>query len=99
VEGKIVALVRDGRALDDDCRTAGIVIATLPVRGACPSASLVIDRFDLWRQGAHAVYLDGGRSHRVDNVRAWQGERPWTARPETSSRATRRSERRIETPR
>lgn len=96
-EGKIVALVHDGRALDDDCRTAGIIIATLPVRRACPSASLIIDRFDLWRQGAHAVYLEGGRSHRVDSVRAWQGERPWTVRPETSSRTTGRSDRRIET--
>ncbi|MFO1188998.1 MAG: ComEC/Rec2 family competence protein [Alphaproteobacteria bacterium] len=82
--GHAVALVRDGRALDDDCRSADIIVAVIPVRRGCPSASLVVDRFDLWRHGAHAIYLDGGR--RIVSVRDWQGERPWTARPERASR-------------
>ena len=31
-----------------------------PLRGACAAVRLRIDRFDLWRNGAHALYLDGG---------------------------------------
>jgi competence protein ComEC len=41
----------------------------------------VVDRFDLWRRGAHAIYLDGGDGIRVETVRDWRGERPWTGGP------------------
>ena len=76
--GKMVALVNDGRALADDCREAAIVFSTIPVRNACPSASLVIDRFDLWRNGAHALYFDDGGGVRVESVGAIRGSRPWS---------------------
>jgi competence protein ComEC len=75
--GLLVALVRDGRALAEDCRAADVVVATLPVRRTrCARPSVLIDRFDLWRDGAHAIYLarDGPR---VDTVRAHRGDRPW----------------------
>jgi competence protein ComEC len=76
-EGHVVALVQDGRALAEDCRRATLVVATVPVRRACGAA--VIDRFDLWRDGAHAVWLTphGVRTLSVD---AWRGERPWVPR-------------------
>ena len=74
----MVALVNDGRALADDCREAAIVFSTIPVRNACPSASLVIDRFDLWRKGAHALYFDDGGGVRVESVGAIRGLRPWS---------------------
>jgi competence protein ComEC len=76
-QGRVVALVRDGRALAEDCRLASIVISAVPVGRACPSASLVIDRFDLWRNGAHALYFDGDGGYRVKTVAAIRGERPW----------------------
>jgi len=85
-DGHVVALVRDGRALDDDCRVATLVIAVQPVGRACPSAGRVIDRFDLWRDGAHAVTLGPDGARRIESVRARQGERPWTLRPERSPR-------------
>jgi competence protein ComEC len=72
-----VALVRDGRALAEDCRAADVLVATLPVRRTrCARPSVLVDRFDLWRDGAHAVYLarDGPR---VETVRARRGDRPW----------------------
>jgi competence protein ComEC len=75
--GLTTALVRDGRALAEDCRLADVVVAVLPVRRTrCARPTVVIDRFDLWRDGAHAVYLarDGPR---VDTVRAHRGHRPW----------------------
>ena len=77
---RLVALVSDGRALADDCRKAQIVISAVPVRRACPSASLVIDRFDLWRNGAHALYFEDGGGVRVTHVAGIRGTRPWAPR-------------------
>ena len=93
--GHIVALVGDARALGEDCAKATAIVATIPARRGCASAGLVIDRFDLWRKGAHALTLLPGRIE-VDTVRARQGERPWTRRPES---AVRRKRWRMRTPR
>ncbi len=77
--GKTVALVRRPEALAEDCGLAAAVISAVPVRRGC-AAPLVVDRFSVWRHGAHALWLapDGIR---VETVRGWQGERPWTRRP------------------
>ncbi|RMD60614.1 MAG: ComEC/Rec2 family competence protein, partial [Alphaproteobacteria bacterium] len=73
-----IAFVADGRALSDDCALATIVISRTPVgRGRCPGPVRVIDRFDLWRKGAHALWLSPG-SVRVETVAAHRGIRPWT---------------------
>ncbi|MCH7888370.1 MAG: ComEC/Rec2 family competence protein [Proteobacteria bacterium] len=79
-KGQVVALVRDSRALADDCRVADVVMSAVPVRRPCPSARVVIDRIDLWRGGAHALYLEAN-GVRVESVIAGGGERPWTPRP------------------
>ena len=75
----MVALAEDGRALLDDCAAASVVISREPVRGRCKGPRLVIDRFDLWRHGGHALWL-GENGVRVETVRARRGERPWTRR-------------------
>jgi competence protein ComEC len=74
--GQVVALSGDGRALADDCAVASVVISREPVRGRCKGPSLVIDRFDLWRHGGHAIWL-GEKEIRVETVRARRGARPW----------------------
>ena len=74
-----VALVRDPRALFEDCRQADIVVALVPVRVRCPSAAMVVDRFDLWRKGAHALYIEPGGA-RLVTVADSRGDRPWTRR-------------------
>ncbi len=51
----------------------------VPVRRRCPSAQVTIDRFDLWRNGAHALYLDAGRV-RVESVGDDRGARLWAVR-------------------
>ena len=81
IRGKTVAYVRDERALSDDCGAADIVISATPVRQKCPSAIAVVDKFDLWRNGAHSIYLtDQGVI--TDNVMQRHGVRPWsTKRP------------------
>jgi competence protein ComEC len=75
--GHIVALSKDAAALVDDCRTATIVVAVVPIRRGCASAAITVDRFDLWRDGGHALWLDEAGTASVESVRAARGERPW----------------------
>ncbi|MHA1565247.1 MAG: ComEC/Rec2 family competence protein, partial [Alphaproteobacteria bacterium] len=78
VHGQSVALIQDGRALADDCATAMVVISREPIRTAvCDNTPLVIDRFDLWRKGGHAVWLSETGA-RVETVADRRGQRPWT---------------------
>ena len=75
-DGLTVALIRDARALAEDCVIADLVVASVPVPRSC-RADIVIDRFDVWRHGAHAVTLapEGPVVARVaDRI----GLRPWT---------------------
>ncbi len=78
--GKKVALVSHPAAVAEECWAADVLIATLPVRGRCPVPEVVIDRFDLWRDGAHAVWLADG-DIRVETANGTRGRRPWVARP------------------
>jgi len=83
-----VALVRDGRALATDCRRATLLLAAVPVpRGGCAGPLAVVDRFDVWRAGAHAVYIDGA-AWSVRSVRAVRGDRPWVRDPEAAATET-----------
>ncbi|WP_086466742.1 ComEC/Rec2 family competence protein [Oceanibaculum nanhaiense] len=75
-----IAIIRDAQALPEDCTSADIVVALVPVRRRCPSARLVVDRFDLWRNGAHALYLEAG-TIRLDSVGRDRGIRPWAPDP------------------
>ncbi len=79
-DGVTVALARRLEALAEDCAVAQVVVSAEPTRRLC-RAPVVIDRFDVWREGAHAVWLNDS-SPRVETVRGVQGERPWTRRPE-----------------
>lgn len=76
VRGKTVAIVKHPAALDEECRMADVVVSQIPVRGRCPKARVVVDRFDLSAEGAHALYFDG-QSIRTETVATWRGDRPW----------------------
>ena len=78
-ENHLVAFVKDGRALVEDCHSATLLISREPLRGLdCPHPTVVIDRFDLWREGAHSVRLKPDGPF-VESVRAVRGRRPWVA--------------------
>lgn len=75
--GQVVALALDGRALAEDCGAATIVISLEPLRRRrCPAPKLVIDRFDLWRNGSHALWLKPDNIA-VESVAMQRGARPW----------------------
>jgi competence protein ComEC len=79
-EGQVVALALDGRALAEDCRGATVLISLEPLsRRACPGPRVLIDRFDLWREGSHALWLSPA-GPRVETVAQARGRRPWVRR-------------------
>jgi competence protein ComEC len=80
VDGAQVSLVQDDDGVDGACAGSGVVISAVPIRHACRGPKLVIDRFDLWRRGGHALWLTPNGA-RVENVATWQGDRPWSHRP------------------
>ncbi len=76
---RIIAFVRDPRAFEEDCRRADLVVSAVPAWDLCQGPETVVDRFDLWRHGGHAIWLepDGAR---VESVAGAHGKRPWVAR-------------------
>jgi competence protein ComEC len=79
----VVSLAIHPGALLEDCYTTSLIISTFPIRQACRHSLRTIDRFDLWRDGAHAVWLEKNNI-RVESVNAWRGHRPWVLKPENS---------------
>jgi competence protein ComEC len=63
-----------------ECPPVDIVVADFPLRGACAEAKLRIDRFDVWRNGAHAIFIDDGKVT-MKTAREEQGDRPWVFWP------------------
>jgi competence protein ComEC len=78
--GQVAALMRRPEALADDCGAAAIIISPEPVRARCRRVRLVIDRFDLWRNGSYALWLDPA-GIRVEHARGVRGNRPWVLDP------------------
>ena len=76
----LIALVKDELALTEDCMNAQVVISLVPVEIACPSASLVIDRWDFYHKGGHALWLPekSGDWIAVKTVAESRGDRPWS---------------------
>lgn len=70
------------------CGRVAVVISAEPVRSRC-TGSAVIDRFSVWRDGAHAIWL--GDHPVVLSDRAWRGDRPWVA-PVPRTRAQREAD-------
>jgi competence protein ComEC len=77
--GVRVAAVRRVDALKEDCANADVVISAVPTRAMCRQPRLVIDRFDIARHGAYAVWL--GRNILYENVQQVRGLRPWSRAP------------------
>jgi len=78
-QGRQVALVLSGAALLEDCWGSDLVVSLLPIRRACPKDAAALDRFDLWREGALAVWV-GEEGIRTESVAQWRGRRPWSPR-------------------
>jgi competence protein ComEC len=76
--GHVVAFPKTEAALIEDCRNADLIVTALAVRQACRARAAVIDRWDAWRRGTHAVWL--GDTIWIESVDDVRGERPWVPR-------------------
>ncbi len=79
--GNSGALLWHPAAISEDCLKADVVVSTIPIaRRNCSTADNVIDRFDLWRNGNHVVYLYPDRV--IINSNGGSGKlRPWSRFP------------------
>ncbi len=83
---KILYLGQKVKDIAKQCQSHNpdIVIAANPLFGKCKSVKIKIDRFDLWREGAHAIFIksDGKTNQiKVISTRKVQGLRPWVIKP------------------
>ncbi len=74
-DGQRVRLVR-GTARRGGCEGVTLLVSAEPARGACPRGVPYLDRFSVWRNGAHAVWI-GPAGVRVVSDREARGDRPW----------------------
>ncbi len=77
----LVAISTDAATLADDCRKSRMIVATVPVRRDCRPPWGIIDRFDLWRYGTHAITFTDANPV-VRTVNGERGRRPWVNWPD-----------------
>jgi competence protein ComEC len=75
-DGETIAAVMRPDALAEDCARADVVLSAVPTRHACVGPKLVIDRFDVARNGAYALWF--GKTLVVQTAEAERGVRPWS---------------------
>lgn len=82
---RVLALAATPEAAIEDCTRSDIVVTAARLREGCDGGAIVIDRDNLRREGAHAIWLSHG-AIRVQSVNASRGYRPWVIRPGSSIR-------------
>ena len=78
-DGQRVRLAR-GSAGRSGCEDVSLLISAEPARDVCPRGVPYLDRFSVWRNGAHAVWIEAG-GVRVLSDREARGDRPWVPPP------------------
>ncbi len=76
-DGIRIAFPASPYAHAEDCLWADIVVAGDPVDKKACHARVIIDRFDSWRNGAYALWLEAGDIY-VEHAAQKRGDRPWT---------------------
>jgi competence protein ComEC len=78
--GKRVAVVTGESGLSVVCNTVDAIVAQVAAGSQCRPQIPVVDRFDNWRLGATALWLDPG-GITVESTSAARGDRPWVPHP------------------
>ena len=81
MKGKRISFVMAKGSLPESCAGADIILSMEPFKEVeeCRRQTVLLDRWDIWRKGAHAIYLSP-EGMRVETVQADRGKRPWTGR-------------------
>lgn len=82
VKGLVVSVARHPAAIADDCAVARILVLDVPRPKGCDGPDVVIDYFDVLREGPHALFIDNRQGAAephilIDTVAAHRGTRPW----------------------
>ncbi|HEY8565251.1 MAG TPA: ComEC/Rec2 family competence protein [Beijerinckiaceae bacterium] len=77
--GRVLAVILDRRAVEEDCARAQIVVTPLTLAGPC-TAKTVLDRSALARSGAVAITFES-EAIKSEQVRRRDEDRPWLLRP------------------
>lgn len=83
--GRRVAIVTGTSALPLDCTQWDAIVAQVPAGFRCRRVVPVIDRFDSWRRGAVALWLDAD-GVAVEAANDSRGDRPWVPHPQSRRR-------------
>jgi competence protein ComEC len=75
--GRLTVVSKAEEAAWDDCVKAHILISAKPIRGPCSAPAVVIDWFDVWRNGAHGIWLTE-HGPIVKTAAQVRGRRPWS---------------------
>ena len=62
------------------CPPVEILISDFPLHQACNDIPIRIDRFDVWKHGAHSISITND-AVRIETVKGAQGDRPWVYVP------------------
>lgn len=85
-KGAVILLLR-ANARASNCAGVTLLISAEPARDECPASVPYVDRFSVWRNGAHAIWLTAAGPHIVSD-RSARGDRPWVPGLPTPRRAT-----------
>lgn len=78
VQGKRLIHATDGLSTEENCRKADILISCCPVADNTPCDALLIDRFDVWADGAMAARIITNGDVESISVEGQRGARLWT---------------------
>ena len=71
-----IAINFSQQANQEDCGWADILISQRPVNDRQCDAGYIVDYFDVWRHGAHALWINDNHVS-IKTVDHARGDRPW----------------------
>lgn len=77
LKGQKISVAFHNKAWQEDCDWADLVISEQPIPYKKCKAETVIDFFDVWREGNHAIWLTPNKVE-IKTVEEVRGLRPWT---------------------
>ncbi len=84
--GKLALLLRRDVQLPG-CDGAALLVSADPARDVCSADTPFVDRFSVWRDGSHAIWITSAGPV-VLSDRAHRGARPWVPPPPAPRRVT-----------
>ena len=73
-----ISFIRSPYATQKECDWADILIALHPVNKQVCNTAIIIDKFDTWKNGAHALWLHNSEL-KIETIAGNSAGRPWSA--------------------